>query len=346
MVALVGAGFAYQSLSSARKEPETETSISIPQDLYHIGIETGGTTCKVGIMHGSKSLKMHSHKIIETTSPAQTISKICEWLNTQDFTYSSLGVAAFGPLCLDKSSKDYGCVTSTPKVAWQYSPVLKFIMQGLLDKKKTKDFRVAFDTDCNILAQFELENGGHGAINDNIAYITVGTGIGVGFVVNGKGIHGLIHPEGGHVHVPMHPLDVEKYKFEGTCTFHGCNCVEGLCSNTAIAKRLGLGSVADVPSLPDDHEIWEILGFYLGTMCSNLTLTLSVQKIVIGGGVMNRGEVLFKQIRRTFKDNLKGYLKHETLDDLDNYIVRSKFENELGLISSAAVGASAEKWED
>ena len=217
-------------------------------------------------------------------------------------------------------------------------------MTGLLPHKMTNDFRVAFDTDCNILAKFELENGGHGNIDDNIAYITVGTGIGVGFVINGKGIHGLIHPEGGHVCVPKHPLDVTKYKFEGTCTFHGGNCVEGLCTNTAIAKRLGLSSVADVPSLPDDHEIWEILGFYLGTMCSNLTLTLSVQKIVIGGGVMNRGEILFKHIRKTFKDNLKEYLKHEKLDDLDNYIVRSKFENELGLISSAAVGATAERW--
>ena len=98
--------------------------------------------------------------------------------------------------------------------------------------------------------------------------------------------------------MPKHPLDVTKYKFEGTCAFHGGNCVEGLCTNTAIAKRLGLSSVADVPNLPDDHEIWEILGFYLGTMCSNLTLTVSVQKIVIGGGVMNRGEVLFKHIRK------------------------------------------------
>ena len=164
----------------------------------------------------------------------------------------------------------------------------------------SSDFRVAFDTDCNILAKFELENGGHGEITDNIAYITVGTGIGVGFVINGKGIHGLIHPEGGHVSVPQLPIEKEKYHFEGTCVFHGANCVEGLCTNTAIAKRLGLASVGDVPSIPDDHEIWEMLGYYLGTMCANLTLTLSVQKIVIGGGVMNRGEVLFKKIRKHF----------------------------------------------
>lgn len=89
-----------------------------------------------------------------------------------------------------------------------------------------------------------------------------------------------------------------------------------------------------------------MLGYYLGTMCANLTLTLSIQKIVIGGGVMNRGEVLFKKIRKHFAERLNAYLKHERLDDLDNYIVRSKFENELGLISSAAVGATGEVWDN
>lgn len=96
---------------------------------------------------------------------------------------------------------------------------------------------MAFDTDCNILAQFELENGGHTGVTDNIAYITVGTGIGVGFVINGKSIHGLIHPEGGHVSVPRHPKDQD---FEGVCCFHGGDCVEGLCTNVAIQKRLNL----------------------------------------------------------------------------------------------------------
>lgn len=164
VAALLGAGIAYKSMSSQSKPAETPAQAAISQDLYHIGIETGGTTCKVGIMHGSKSLKMLSQKIVDTTSPAETISKICEWLNSQPYQYSSLGVAAFGPLCLDKSSSDYGCVTTTPKVAWQYSPVLKFIMTGLLPSKMSDDFRVAFDTDCNILAKFELENGGHGNV--------------------------------------------------------------------------------------------------------------------------------------------------------------------------------------
>ena len=112
-----------------------------------------------------------------------------------------MGVAAFGPLCLDKSLKEYGSVTTTPKIAWQNFPLLQKLMQGIDLNKMTPDFRVAFDTDCNILAQFELNNGGHVGVKDSIAYITVGTGVGVGFVINGECIHGMIHPEGGHVSV-------------------------------------------------------------------------------------------------------------------------------------------------
>lgn len=108
--------------------------------------------------------------------------------------------------------------------------------------------------------------------------------------------------------VSKHPLDVTKYKFKGVCPFHGDKCVEGLVSNNAIAARLGLKSVHEVKNIPDDHEIWEIIGFYLGTMCANLTLTLSLEKIVIGGGIMKRGEVLLNQIRKSFKERINGYL--------------------------------------
>jgi len=205
----------------------------------------------------------------------------------------------------------------------------------------TTDFKVDFDTDCNILAKFELENGGHKGVKDNLAYITVGTGVGVGFVINGSSIHGLIHPEGGHVSMEPCEADLKNYPdFKGVCQFHCNRCVEGLCSNVAIQKRLGLTSVADVANVSDDHVIWDIIGHYLGTMCANLTLTLSVEKIVIGGGVMNRGEVLFKKIRDSFKKRIADYLQHEQLDDMENYIVRSQFENELGMVSASAVGST------
>lgn len=173
------------------------------------------------------------------------------------------------------------------------------LLKGIEAERKAVDFRVVFDTDCNILAKFELENGDHEGITDNIAYITVGTGVGVGLIVNGDYVHGLIHPEGGHVAVPKLPAE-DKFGFKGVCCFHKDCCVEGLCTNVAIQQRLKLKSVDDVAKLPDDHEVWSIIGNYLGTMCANLTLTLSLEKIVIGGGVTMRGEPLMKEIRKAF----------------------------------------------
>ena len=121
-------------------------------------------------------------------------------------------------------------------------------------------------------------------------------------------------------------------------------CVEGLCTNVAIATRLGLESVDDVAKLEDSHEIWDIIGYYLGVMCANLTLTLSLEKIVIGGGVICRGDVLLQKIRENFLKTINGYLKHQNFNDenIKNYIVRSKFEIELGMVSSASVSSCGE----
>mgnify|MGYP002634017234 CR=1 FL=1 len=137
------------------------------------------------------------------------------------------------------------------------TPVLPILLDGLKDAKKAANFRYVFNTDCNILAKFELEKGDHFNVDDNLGYITVGTGVGIGLIINGGYVSGLIHPEGGHVSVAKHPLDTKKYpKFEGVCPFHGDNCIEGLCSNVAIKTRLGLKSVDEVKNLPDSHEVW------------------------------------------------------------------------------------------
>ena len=201
--------------------------------MYHLGIEMGGTSCKVGIMKDASSISMLDKHIVETGQPKDTVAEICKWINARTEVFSSLGVAAFGPLCLDKKQKEFGYVTSTPKVEWQGTPLLDMLLKGINSDRKTEDFRVVFDTDCNILAKFELENGGHQGITDNIAYITVGTGVGVGLIVNGAYVHGLIHPEGGHVAVPRLPIE-DKFGFKGVCHFHKDGCVEGLCTNVAI----------------------------------------------------------------------------------------------------------------
>jgi fructokinase len=151
---------------------------------------------------------VNEHKIIQsavihTRDPESTVKEICDFLNQQEYEYSSMGVAAFGPICLDKSSTEYGYVTTTPKEGWKNFPLLPRLKESI--KKLKKDAKIGFDTDVNCVALFENLNAG-GKIK-NLAYITVGTGIGVGIVVGGQMVHGLIHPEGGHIRVPILPED-------------------------------------------------------------------------------------------------------------------------------------------
>jgi len=152
------------------------------------------------------------------------------FFNSQELFYATLGLASFGPVCLDPKSKNYGSITSTPKLAWQHTPILGPLVDGL--KNKASRFKAVIDTDVNAPAL--LEAGGL----DNVAYVTIGTGVGVGVVVNGKSVRGLQHPEGGHIRVERHPKDVD---FSGACTIHG-TCLEGLINIGSIMKRLSLKS--------------------------------------------------------------------------------------------------------
>lgn len=168
--------------------------------------------------------------------------------------------------------------------------------------------------------------------------MTVGTGVGIGLIINGKCVHGTLHPEGGHVFVPRDERDKD---FKGVCPFHG-DCVEGLCTNLSIRDRLGLSSVSDIPNLSDEHEVWDILGGYLGTMCSNIFLTTSVELIILGGGVLNR-KILIEKTRQVFKQRVNKYMMHskiDTDDALANFIVRPEHGDDLGLIAAAHVGAN------
>jgi fructokinase len=191
---------------------------------------------------------------------------------------------------LNKKSETYGYVTTTPKEEWRHFPILKTILDGIKNKKDS--IKVVFDTDVNVVAAYEFIYGGYKDVKENLAYITVGTGIGIGLITGGKMLHGLIHPEGGHVRVPI--LEEDK-DFKGVCSYHG-TCLEGLCTNVAIAMRLGLDSVDDVPNIKDEDPVWDKVGYYLGTACANLTLTLSIEKLVIGGGVMKRS-LLYDKVR-------------------------------------------------
>jgi fructokinase len=144
-----------------------------------------------------------------------------------------------------------------------------------------------------------------------MCYVTVGTGVGIGLIINGKTVHGVLHPEGGHVRVP-HAKGDEDY--EGSCPFHG-DCIEGMCTNLSIKKRLGLKDVGEIPKLKDSHKIWDILAEYMGTFCSNIFLTTSVERIILGGGIFNR-KCLLEKTRKVFKAKINRYIFHDKIKDL------------------------------
>ena len=217
----------------------------------------------------------------------------------------SLGIASFGPVCLDKSSEQYGNITTTPKVVWQNFPIYRLFRDafGFDDKYPGRSEKLLMDTDVNIPALYEYNLArarNDPLVKESLCYITVGTGIGIGLIINGKTVHGMMHPEGGHVRVPISPLEKTLYNdYKGTCPFHG-DCLEGLCNNIAIKERLGLKSVDEVKDIGDDNQIWDLIAYYMGTFCANLFLTMSVERISIGGGIYNR-QVLMKKTREVFE---------------------------------------------
>lgn len=163
--------------------------------------------------------------------------------------------------------------------------------------------KLLMDTDVNIPALYEYNlarANNDPLVKESLCYVTVGTGIGIGLIINGKTVHGMMHPEGGHVRIPISPLEQSTYKgFKGVCPFHG-DCLEGLCTNVAIQQRLGLKKREEVKTLPDDHPVWDLLAGYMGTFCANLFLTMSVERISIGGGIYNRA-ILMDKTRVVFE---------------------------------------------
>lgn len=224
---------------------------------------------------------------VVTETPEVTLGRIREWLGQR--TFDAIGVASFGPIDAKAASPTYGFITSTPKPNWANTDVLRLL--GVYDEFKSIPH--AFDTDVNApaLAEYTLHRAGNDV--SSTAYITVGTGVGVGLVVNGATVHGLVHPEGGHLLVQPREGDAD---FAGTCPFHG-RCVEGMCSSGALVARLGAGaSIADLPGLPDEHPLWDLWAYYVAQLCANLVLMVSPERICIGGGILNRTS-LYPKIR-------------------------------------------------
>ncbi len=256
-------------------------------------LEAGGTKMVMAAFNSEGV--MIEHAAVPTRTPEQTVPEMLAFFRR--FPLSALGIGCFGPLNLNRTSATYGSITSTPKLAWRNFPILRTFRDALA-------IPVGFDTDVNGAALAEARLGaGRGA--ENCLYVTVGTGIGAGLVIHGRPVHGLIHPEMGHIPVRVRPDDPMP---EGCCPYHGA-CLEGMAAGPAIEKRWNCSA----KDLPQGHPAWDLESDYLAQLCATAMLFFSPEKIILGGGVMQQA-FLFPMIREKTLALLNGYLCHPAVD--------------------------------
>ena len=279
-------------------------------------LEMGGTkmVCAVGDENGT----LREQTTFPTETPEITLPKLIGYFREQKV--DALGIGCFGPIDLDRKSPTYGYITTTPKTAWRNCNVVGAFQEAL-------QIPVGFDTDVNGSALGE-HTWGIGRGLDNCIYITIGTGIGVGVISKGKLLHGLLHPEGGHILLRSRPGD----RFEGCCPFHG-TCFEGMASGPAIEKRWGKKGY----ELADREIVWNLEAEYIAQALVNYTMILSPQRIILGGGVMHQ-EQLLPMIRERFAALLNGYVKTKELEDLDTYIVLQSLNDRQGILGALRLG--------
>jgi len=294
--------------------------------LLYGGIEAGGTkfVCAVGSGPGELAAEAR----FPTTTAAETLPATIEFFRTQQARLgplAAIGVGSFGPLDPQPGSPTYGFITSTPKPGWKDADIVGPLTRAF-------GLPVGFDTDVNAAALGEgLWGAGQGL--DNLVYITVGTGIGGGGLVGGRTIHGMLHPEMGHMLVPH---DRQADPFAGGCPYHG-DCFEGLANGPAMALRWG----QPAETLPADHPAWPLEAHYLALGLVNIIVTLSPQRIVLGGGVMSQAQ-LFPLIRAEVKRLLNGYIQTPWVNtQLDAYIVPPGLGARAGVLGAIALAQAA-----
>jgi fructokinase len=285
------------------------------------GIEAGGTKfiCAVGTEPDDIRAKTH----FATTTPKETIGKAIDFFRQEieKEPLIAIGIASFGPVDPNPASPTYGYITATPKAGWSYTNFAGTVQDAL-------GIPVALDTDVNVAALGE-QKWGAGQGLDTFIYLTVGTGFGGGGIINGQPMHGLIHPEMGHIRIP-HNYQVDP--FSGCCPFHG-DCLEGLASGKSMEKRWG----KPPEEIPPDHPAWELEATYLATGVVNFICTLSPQRIIIGGGIMKKPNLL-PMVRNKVKELLNNYVRSpEIAERINSYIVPPALGDLSGVLGAIAL---------
>jgi fructokinase len=288
------------------------------------GIEAGGTKFLCAVGTGPDDVR--AEVLIPTTTPAVTLAAALAFFAAASARgpLAALGIASFGPLDLDRTSPTFGFITTTPKPGWADTDVAGTFGRAL-------GVPIGFDTDVNGAALGE-HRWGAGRGRDPLVYVTVGTGVGGGAIVDGRRLHGLAHPEMGHVRVPRVPGD----SFPGICPYHG-DCLDGIASGAAIAARCG----APAETVPPAHPVWSLEAEYLALGLVAIVAILSPRRIVLGGGVLGAPHLL-PRVRGRLGALLAGYLRVPALrEGLEAYVVAPALAPRSGVLGALALAQDA-----
>ncbi|MDH6367917.1 MULTISPECIES: ROK family protein [unclassified Breznakia] len=286
-------------------------------------IEAGGTKFVVCI--GNEKGEIFDRASFPTETPEKTMKHVFAYFD--DKQIDAMGVACFGPIDPNPESSTYGHITTTPKEGWQH-----FNIVGVLEERY--HIPIVFDTDVNGAMLGETYFGAAKGLS-NALYLTIGTGVGGGAIVGGKLVHGLVHPEMGHILLRVREDDT----FSGNCPYHA-TCFEGLAAGPAIEARWNKSA----KELDENHPAWDLEAYYIAQALVTYTLTLSPEKIILGGGVMHQKQ-LFPMIHHYFQTYLNNYVQKEeiTTNRIKDYIVYPMLGDNAGVVGALSLAISAFK---
>ncbi len=278
--------------------------------MMYGALEAGGTKMVCAI--GDETGRIIERISIPTRTPEETIPEIMNYFKSKDIV--ALGIGAFGPVDVNKESCTYGHILDTPKIPWRNFDLVGTFLKEL-------NIPIGLDTDVNASCLGEMTFGCAKGL-DNVIYITIGTGVGVGVSINGKLLHGMLHPEAGHILSIPHPDD----SYKGKCPYHG-TCFEGMAAGPAIEERWGKKAI----DLVNQEEVWELEAYYIAGALMTYILTYAPRKIILGGGVMHQ-EQLFPLVHKKVRELMNGYINTKEFKDIENYIVPCSLNDDQGIM--------------